>query len=134
MTRRITIFRRCALLLGLMVWLLGSLAQQIHLAAVVHVVCADHGEVVEIDRGHAHAAVDDRAAGPRLEAPVDGPAHEHGCDLDDALRFALAAPDASHALPAPRALVQRRLSLPVGAPRGPPLAFAPKTSPPHATL
>ncbi len=115
---------RLAMLVGLCAWLGGSVAQLVHEAVVTHVVCPEHGEVLELD-GQAKAARADaseiRSASPDL--------HEHACDFE-LVTFASTVPAlAAWTGPAVPALDSHPLAR-AQAPRGPPLAYAPKTSPP----
>lgn len=108
----------CAVLLS---WLGALGATQVHRYAVTHVVCEEHGEVVEIEAEAAEEAV---------AKPAPGERHDHGCDLLG-VGGPATVPEtprpfvAAETLPPPRPVA----ALPA-APRGPPLAYAPKTSPP----
>lgn len=115
------------LALSAAVWLFSGVASGLHHLLVRHVVCADHGELVELDDEHAAAAAVP-SEGPELRA-VDHHDHDHGCD--ELLVDRLALPTA-HAKPAHFLVLSWRSAPMTGAeaPRGPPLAYAPKTSPP----
>lgn len=112
----------------LIVWLTTGNAAFVHEYSVAHVWCAEHGEVVELSARASTASSED---GPTLSAGAqDNDHHDHGCALPgvpattDDLPV-LCAPPAPQAIAWP--LVAVVLSL---APRPPPLAYAPKTSPP----
>lgn len=116
---------RFALLAGMLAWLTGLGAQQIHRIAVLHVVCADHGVILEVSG----------AEGPELTAqtPSVGEAptleHDHDCALQGITTAAVAPP--AHATPPPRPEHVKELRHRLAqAPRAPPLSYAPKTSPP----
>lgn len=116
-------------LFAAMMWLWSTSASEVHHILVKHVVCAEHGELSEV-RGHGDTVQSDQADHPSIAA--DAPAHpDHGC------AGLVATPDrAPPVLGTPRVtraalLVADPLTTPA-APRGPPLAYAPKTSPPLA--
>ncbi len=96
----------------------------VHEASAVHVVCEDHGHVLEFG-----VTRDDHAPQDGLSAGEHDDDHEHGCAFASAGSAAEATEHAGVALPAAPPLVAGP-SASVDAPRGPPLAFAPKTSPP----
>ncbi|MCP4806372.1 MAG: hypothetical protein GY913_35225 [Proteobacteria bacterium] len=112
--------KRVLLLLSAVAWLVASFATTVHEIETQHVVCAEHGEVVEV---HGGEVIPD---GVHVSAP-DG--HEHGCAFDlvgeDTIELATAS-TAPLLLPSARSV----LLDPSQAPRGPPLVDAPKTSPP----
>jgi hypothetical protein len=107
-----------------MAWVAGSLAVSVHQIVVQHAVCAEHGEVFEL----ADAA-DHQADGSTLRADLSD-THEHDCDFDVLALDPI--PTVSAAAPGHFALHRPKLAAPdlAQAPRGPPLAYAPKTSPP----
>ncbi len=124
--RRFPALTKIALTLGLCAWVLGSFASGLHYLLVQHVVCADHGELVELDHhdGPAIALAD----APEISA-IGHAEHDHGCqdELIDRTGVTSAPWVAAHALG------HKRAPLPMtgaDSPRGPPLAYAPKTSPP----
>ncbi len=111
---------RLALLVGVCAWIVSLLGSQVHETLVQHVICAEHGEVVEV----AHDTTSDTAP--------DSDEHEHGCSfelvpLEQADLAHGAAATAESANLAESSVLARSL-----APRGPPLDFAPKTGPPTA--
>lgn len=116
------------LFMALLAWTMGLGARLVHRVEVTHVVCAAHGALMELDdvAGDDVAGDDERPDG----ADDDHGEHDHDCSLDGVSAAALAsAPPAlgfpwAHA----RAHDDRAARLPLA--RGPPLAFAPKTSPP----
>jgi len=115
---------RAALLLGLLAWLGGSVAQMAHHVLVAHVVCAEHGEVVEADAHSTRAHV----AAPELRS-ADADTPEHGCDFELATFTATVPTFTGVAVAADRVADSRPLTR-ARAPRVRPLAYAPKTSPP----
>lgn len=113
---------RAFLALAGLLWIWAFCAQQIHGATVVHVVCPEHGEVTELAPGGAPV---DHAT---ISALPDGEHHD-GCALPaiaPALLPTALAP--LHPQEAPELLPSLRPILPDV--RGPPLTYAPKTSPP----
>ena len=110
-------------------WVGGTLNIQLHDALYTHVVCADHGVVEHGAEVHAGAGDSD---GLSLTA---GDATDHGeaCPMQGVPSFAPTVPSAVASaallasLPTPTPLVD------LAAPRSPPLAYAPKTSPPVAS-
>lgn len=120
-----------SLALGLLLWVTGSWANQLHEYLVLHAVCADHGEVVELAAHGAEAAhAHDRQASIGEAHPDDE--HDHGCASLLATWHGLpGAPPLT-----PPLVVKPHRAVRVwahAAPRGPPLAWAPKTSPPRAS-
>jgi hypothetical protein len=116
-------------LLALATWCVVGLATQVHEAAASHVVCAEHGDVVEAgaDAGGAAKTGDTGAA---FRGGVDG-RHDHGCAMPPVGTSTLLAraladvpgpPPAAVDLPTPRSGRWTRSAL----------SFAPKTSPPRA--
>lgn len=121
---------RFLLALGLLAWIGVTWADQLHAYLVVHAICPDHGEIVELAHGHGHVlSPHDGVSIGKADVSSE---HDHGCasllcQLDMAL--------ASKSQPPPtsvRPLISRP-QWPTAAPRGPPLAWAPKTSPPRAS-
>ena len=113
------------LLVTLVAWVGGLTAQVAHEASVAHVVCAEHGEVTEL-HDEAHEAAPAFTDGGEAD-------HDHDCDLAGLPGFGPGA-IALGAVVAPPIAVERPAPEPwtAGAPaRGPPLSYAPKTSPPH---
>jgi hypothetical protein len=119
---------RFAVLLGAVAWVSGWSASLVHHSLTVHVTCEVHGDLVDV--GHAGPSVGvaerDHDVARALDVADD---HDHDCALQalgvaripavawpSALSTRLERPD--DPVPAERA------------PRGPPLAYAPKTSPP----
>lgn len=113
------------LLVTLVAWVGGLTAQVLHEAAVAHVVCAEHGEITELHDG-------EREAAPAVTDAGDED-HDHDCDLAGLPGFG-PGEIAIGAVVAPPLAVERPAPEPwtADAPaRGPPLTWAPKTSPPH---
>jgi len=121
---------RLLLALGLLAWIGASWADQLHAYLVVHAVCPDHGEIVELAHGEALTA--SHADGPSVgDADVDDD-HEHGCATLWCQVVGLPTLAARAPAPTAKPLTTSR-SWSTAAPRGPPLAWAPKTSPPRAS-
>jgi hypothetical protein len=131
MRRLRTDLARLWLLLGLTSWLAAVGVQRVHELTVEHVRCVEHGEMHELEPIDqvAHASAHTHEAGPDLRAEDPRVDHDHGCALDGALLWALAS-IASATAPEPPPALPQRYVVTAGAPRGPPLAYAPKTSPP----
>lgn len=130
MPRRWPVLTRLFLTLGLFAWVSGSFASSVHTLLVQHVVCPDHGEIVELDP-HEHTATNAPESSDRTAISSSGPhGHpDHGCSDDLADRIGVPG----IAWVAPYVHTSRRVvdvQRGVDAPRGPPLAYAPKTSPP----
>ena len=105
-------------------------AQQVHEAVVQHIRCVDHGQLVEVDSHGEHDAL--AATHTDTDADPDAPAddeHDQHCDLD--LSLAVALPTLTPPLiPHLSRWAPDEQPPSLGAPRGPPLTWAPKTSPP----
>jgi hypothetical protein len=105
------------LLLALASWMLGVAASAIHHAEVEHAVCAEHGDLVEVDSDEPSGHEDGEEQ------------HEHGCAFDALTVVAVASlykpttATTTFELGPPGPDRHRVASNPV-------LAFAPKTSPP----
>ena len=128
MLRRWPIATRVFLTLGLVAWISGSFASGLHYLLVQHVVCVDHGDVIELD-SHGHEATVLVSSGIEISSTQQHGHPDHGCDEDLADRIGVptVAWVAPHFRTAQHLLdVQRGVT----APRGPPLAYAPKTGPP----
>lgn len=116
-------------LVTLIAWVSAGSAAFVHEYTVAHVVCADHGEVVELAASHGDAAA--HADHPSLrDAPLGSDHHDHGCALP-----AMPAPPEllpTFTMPAVHfvATWPTQAVVSLRAPRPPPLRFAPKTSPP----
>ena len=128
MNRSRTLAARICLVAGLFAWVLSSFHAVLHKLVVEHVVCAEHGEVVEL----AHADSDTVAAeakGPEIRARAPAPEHAHGCLFElvvfDGLEVDSTSPPSTSTL---WAGLTPRVTL--NTPRGTPLLYAPKTSPP----
>lgn len=122
---------RAPLAFGVMVvWLLATFSTNVHLATAQHMVCPEHGEIVDGRQSAGEKGERDEDRGPTLSAaPSD--AHHDGCSLPPL--GSLAPPDAV-LLTLPDAVPT---ALPVATPRSGrwarcALSFAPKTSPPRA--
>jgi len=122
--RRILIGWACVL------WILGSGGTQLHDVMYTHIMCPEHG-VLE----HAPDTADVASAhdsGPSILS-ADKSSHGEECPFECIPSSAALVP-----APAPGLAYVLKFAEPspfvhVGAPRGPPLAYAPKTSPPIAT-
>lgn len=121
---------------ALLAWVISGTAALEHQYAVAHVWCAEHGELMELDRDRTSASASEGVTASASdgvtvsELRVSAEHHDHGCCLPgtatptDELPVLLNPPVVS--LPAwPAMAVTTTL-----APRGPPLVYAPKTSPP----
>jgi len=125
-----TPFTHLVLLLGMCAWLGGLMSASMHEALVQHTVCAEHGEVVELDGEVVSVAGQD---GPQLRALDGAETHEHGCSFDLLLvDDVVISPSVEATPPEAPPLTTTAMTSP-GAPRGPPLAYAPKTSPPSTS-
>ena len=114
---------RLTLILGVVAWVLGWSASLVHRSVTVHVVCEVHGDTVDV--GHAQVGV----APAQDVAKALADEHDHDCAIH-ALGVARVP-----LLHGPVVRVERiaRVDDPfpaLHAPRGPPLSYAPKTSPP----
>jgi hypothetical protein len=115
-------------------WLAAPLTAELHFLLVEHSVCPEHGELTE-EGSHSLEGVQHQDAHEHVSGPVlastsvldDG--HDHGCGF-------LLPPSPNVGgdialLVRPSVLNFPSLHLnDAGAPRAPPLSFAPKTSPP----
>jgi len=114
----------------LVVWLLATFSTNIHLATAQHMVCPEHGEVVDARASAGSADRGDEDRVPTLSAaPSD--AHHDGCSLPP---LGSVTPPNPVFLELPDAVPT---ALPVPTPRTGrwarcALSFAPKTSPPRA--
>lgn len=124
--RRHPLLRALFGVLACLAWVSGTVGPQLHHVFVQHVLCEEHG-VVE----HASSRAREVADTPSIQE--DESDHGEICALECVQRFApsVRAPGPQIALeggyPAPIPLVDP------AAPRGPPLRYAPKTSPPAAS-
>lgn len=116
---------RVVLLAGLLAWVLGQWASLKHQIEVLHVRCAQHGELIEVAAEDAESALHAEVA--QVSAP-DAEEHEHGCHIPLQSDVHLQVIKLTSSLSEPVYIAPVR-GIP-GAPRGPPLAYAPKTSPP----
>lgn len=122
---------RLLLALGLLAWIGVAWADRLHAYLVVHAVCPDHGEIVELAGGGHHAGLPDHG-GPSIGDADAHDGHEHGCAHLLFQVQALPALAVVYPPPSARPLVAQAVGY-TAAPRGPPLAWAPKTSPPSAS-
>ena len=109
--------------------MVGSVSSTTHHLLVQHVVCAEHGEVMEFQ--HHGEARQDKAKPVLRQAVPAGDPHGHGCAAQLVVLSGI--------IVSPPAICFARIAWPkqffaaiVDAPRGSPLAYAPKTSPPTA--
>jgi len=121
--------RRFTLLLGVVAWVSGWSASLVHQSLTLHVTCETHGDVVDV--GHGAQVASDDGDHDQISALDAADAHDHDCAFQ-----ALGVPriPSLHGVAAhPVEVTRQDDPLPsVRAPRGPPLAYAPKTSPPTA--
>jgi hypothetical protein len=116
-------------LLTLLAWVSAGSAALVHEYTVSHVICADHGEVVELGPGHQDVIA--QAGHPTArDAPLGADQHDHGC----ALPAMPTPPDVlpNFTMPAVHfvAFWPTQSVVSLRAARPPPLRYAPKTSPP----
>lgn len=115
-------------------WLLGSVSQPIHGLTAHHVVCPEHGMLMEVelnvvsnDGGHHDAPA----------AHTDGTApgaHEHGC-VFAGMGTPTSPPPVAHIEAIADATPELvHAALPIPPPTTAVLAYAPKTDPPLTTL
>jgi hypothetical protein len=113
-------------LFAALVWVWSVCAGQLHELRAIHAVCAEHGHLVDVAASTDGEAHDD-APGPTVRAATA--IDDHGCVIEVLVPLE----------PSPVVLLRavHRLAFPLvdplaarQAPRGPPLAYAPKTSPP----
>ena len=132
MTRWRTTIAKYSLLAGMCSWLVVSFVAMLHDVVIQHVVCAEHGEVLELEAVQTSATTD-AMAGPQARAAGEVLAETHGCVfdlvcLDDAV-VATFAPTISEVNPPIHAELANSAT-----PRGPPLSYAPKTGPPLSII
>ena len=120
-----------ALLTGLFAWFVGSFAAVLHNVVVQHVVCAEHGELVELD-ALDNTVASAHASGPEIRSAAPDAAHGHDCMFDLVVFDGMTISDPSE-LVLPLVWSSTSLLAIAEAPRGPPLAYAPKTSPPFVS-
>lgn len=121
-------FRLFVLLGAALAMLAGSVADQVHAVRVVHVVCAEHGEIIELS---ASARASGGTPGPGWTGATVDHSHDHGC-----ARTLITAPWAAtrYHLPVGRSPVGLAdLPPATRVPAAATIAFAPKTSPPLAS-
>lgn len=129
-------FRRHPLLHRLLVgwacvvWVAGASGSQLHELLYTHVMCAEHGVLEHAPDGINASSDEDQ--GPSIRS-ADRSSHGEACPFQ-------CIPSSAAVLPAPAAalayvieFVEPALIVHTAAPRGPPLAYAPKTSPPVAS-
>lgn len=126
-------FARAALLfMALLAWTMGLGARLVHRVEVTHVVCAAHGALMELGEESAEGSTEVASPSDAGGDPDDDDhgEHDHDCSLDGVSAVALASAPPALGFPwaFARAHDDRAARLPLA--RGPPLAFAPKTSPP----
>jgi len=122
------------LVVGLLAWTWGLVFQGVHAVTTVHVRCEQHHEIVEFRVTGGVAADAEGHHHPEIKADHHRPHPEHYCVLQGIQL--LGTPTIAVLAPSrflqyvPLRQVRPRTS---DAPRGPPLEYAPKTSPPVAT-
>ena len=112
-------------MMGLIAWVLGIGAKQLHAIESVHMVCPEHGELVDM----APSASKAHLATSEISADESADDHGHDCALQAISTFATVGVTYTP----PRLPKQIPISSPnirSESPRGPPLSYAPKTSPP----
>lgn len=120
---------RLALLLALVAWAGGQVASSVHRLQVLHVQCVEHGHTIERSLTEGGGDGEQARAADELKAPPDCGEHSGHCALH-ALPQVAEAPAVARLEPPPRVdLPVRTFGLATLA-RGPPLSYAPKTSPP----
>jgi hypothetical protein len=120
------------MLFAALCWVVGQLGLQLHSLQVQHVVCAEHGATMEVESPDEAAA--ELADAARIaEAPAltqDTPAeHDHDCAMSTVCDESVVGQSGVVTGQLVNADLERARPGP-GAPRGPPLRYAPKTSPP----
>jgi hypothetical protein len=127
MVRRFTTLRaRMLAMLAACVWAWTGLASELHEFVVLHTVCVEHNEVVEVGPPSASDAVAHH--GHQL---VDGatPQHDHGCVIHPVFRPTSATPPCA-AQRGIRIRLVEAVAAHAPVPAQTPLDYAPKTSPP----
>ncbi len=126
--RRLTRSRLAQALTALtaVLWVATLTLTPLHVLLVPHGRCAEHGELVELDA----ASVDRSAEAGPSAAALNPSHHDDVCSLTEAAPGTV--PHAHLTSPALHvATLVPTVFWPTAAPRGPPLAYATKTSPPH---
>ena len=132
------VFVRTFLACGAVAWLLGGVGAVVHQALVQHVVCAEHGQVEElVNSSHGDLSASDVSISTQrsehdtasLYSDNISDNHDHDCSLDLTSQTAASSLTRS-ALPQSTAHHIAIFLTRVAPPRGPPLAYSPKTSPP----
>lgn len=117
---------RAVAFVAMVLWAGANTASGVHAYRVLHVVCSEHGELSDVQltdgSDHGHAA-------KTATASAGAVAHPDHC------AFAQLSIDRAPRAKAPGAALSEALvtsdpTVDPGIPRGPPLAYAPKTSPP----
>ena len=119
--------KRFALLLGAVAWVSGWGASLVHQSLTLHVTCETHGDVVDV--GHGASIASSEVDHDQIGALDASDAHDHDCAFQalGVARIPWVGGVLARAVPVTR---QDDPAPTVRAPRGPPLAYAPKTSPP----
>lgn len=112
-------------LFALIAWVAGSFANGWHERAVKHIVCAEHGEVVEVGRSGADSAKYVATLGD-----AESGEHHDGCSLSDVFPPGALASLPSFDPPFFGVVAYNALSAADARVSGP-LLYAPKTSPPR---
>lgn len=130
MPRLRAIFARLALVMALVAWAGGQLASTVHDLQTLHLRCLEHGHVIERD-AHLPDTVgqDARDPGPQLKQAPDCGDHVDHCPLQLLPSLHHASDPVLAVRPAPLYTPAAPVQAATPA-RGPPLAYAPKTSPP----
>jgi hypothetical protein len=122
------LLRRVLIGWACVVWVVGSSGTQLHAVLYTHVICAEHG-VVEHAADAAVATTSAHDEGPSVRS-ADESAHGEACPFDCVPSSAALIPISAPALAYVITFAETSLVPLAGAPCGPPLAYAPKTSPP----
>lgn len=124
------LLRAALLLVVSALWLGSTIALQVHERLVQHIMCAEHGHTIEL--GYHHDTDHPADGQRRWRGAPQGDGHHHACEHEGVATPTV--PFAAH-LQTPLPPVLWPSTAPPTlrvAPRGPPLAYAPKTSPPAA--
>jgi hypothetical protein len=113
------------LFVTLLAWVGGSVAIAWHERSVLHGVCPDDGEVIEVSITSIHSS-------KHAEVKVDpGAVHPHECEVAGiGAQGVITPPSPAWSFPRSGDAAPHRIVRLLQAARPPPLDYAPKTSPP----